>query len=169
MKGMIVIWLLCGGIGVSYSILSERRKRLKLFGSMEEAIKKFSYYMCDWHMPVEEVLGQLGKEKSHFAGFYMLMQKKLQEKQTETFGRLWQEESGKIPLLALATEEVKMLWTECFLQMPPESEALRKKLMQQAECIEKARKTLEEKYKGEQRLVISLGFFVSAFLCLILW
>lgn len=169
MRGLLVIWLLCGGIGVSYSILSERRKRLELLEHMGEAIKKLAYYMCDWHMPVEEVLGQMGKEEGPFAAFYIRMQKIIQEKQTEAFGKLWQEESKKMPLLATATEEVRTLWTESFLQMPMEPEALRRKLMQCAENIEKAGRTLEEKYKGEQRLVVSLGFFVSAFLCLILW
>lgn len=169
MRGLLVIWLLCGGIGVSYSILSERRKRLELFKSMEEDIKKLAYYMCDWHMPVEEVLGQMGKEEGPFAAFYIRMQKIIQEKQTEAFGKLWQEESRKMPLLATATEEVRTLWAESFLQMPIEPEALRRRLMQCANNIEKAGGTLEEKYKGEQRLVVSLGFFVSAFLCLILW
>ena len=50
-----------------------------------------------------------------------------------------------------------------------EPEALNKRLTERAERIADYVLELQEKYKGEQKLVFTMGFFVSAFFCLILW
>ena len=54
MKVLLVIWLLSAGIGVSYSVISERKKRVEFLGTMEQDLKKLAYYMCEWRLPVEE-------------------------------------------------------------------------------------------------------------------
>lgn len=168
MKILVVFWLLCAGIGVSYSVLSERKKQVELLYEMEEDLKKIAYYMCEWRMPVEQVVSKMIKENGKFLGFYESIHKKIDEKYTCGFEKLWQEESEKF-LVDIKKEDVMILWKEAFFQMPMESEGVRRHLNTKSTKISKIRKCLEEKYKGEQRLVVSMGFFVSAFLCLILW
>ena len=66
-------------------------------------------------------------------------------------------------------EEMQILWMESFEHIPTESEALYRHLSERAQRMKDYTKALQEKYKGEQRLVFTMGFFVSAFFCLILW
>ena len=42
MKVLLVIWLLSAGIGVSYSVISERKKRVEFLGTMEQDLKKLA-------------------------------------------------------------------------------------------------------------------------------
>ena len=69
MKVLLVIWLLSAGIGVSYSVISERKKRVEFLGTMEQDLKKLAYYMCEWRLPVEEAVGRMLKEGSRFIFF----------------------------------------------------------------------------------------------------
>ena len=169
MKGLLVIWLLSAGIGVSYSVISERKKRIEFLAAMEQDLKKLAYYMCEWRMPVEEVVRQMIKEDSRFHTFYEGIHKNISKKYVDDFEKLWCEESGKLLAGVKLAEETKALWSDCFLHMPMEPEAMKKQLFLKSEMLSEKRRALEEKYKGEQRLVLSMGFFVSAFLCLILW
>ena len=169
MKVFLVIWLLSAGIGVSYSVISERKKRIEFLGTMERDLKKLAYYMCEWRLPVEEAVGRMIKEDSQFGVFYEAIHKKIRERFIDDFGKLWCEESKSLLTGVTLSEEIKILWRDTFSQIPMEPEAVKRQLYLKSEMLSEKRNALEEKYKGEQRLVLSMGFFVSAFLCLILW
>ena len=169
MKVLLVIWLLSAGIGVSYSVILERKKRIEFLGIMEQDLKKLAYYMCEWRMPVEESLGRMKKESSRFSMFYEAIHKRIQERYIDDFGKLWCEESKRLLTGVTLSEEIKILWKDTFFHIPMEPEAVKRQLHLRSEMFSEKRRVLEEKYKGEQRLVLSMGFFVSAFLCLILW
>ena len=70
MKWLLVIWLLCAGLGFSYSVVLERKKQLTFLGAMEQSLKQVTYYMYQWRMPVEEVIKHMIKEKNQFAVFF---------------------------------------------------------------------------------------------------
>ena len=169
MKVLLVIWLLSAGIGVSYSVISERKKRVEFLGTMEQDLKKLAYYMCEWRLPVEEAVGRMLKEGSRFGVFYEVIHKRIREKYVDNFEKLWCEESKILLSGVTLSEEIKILWRETFSHLPMEPEAVKRQLYLKSEMLSEKRRALEEKYKGEQRLVLSMGFFVSAFLCLILW
>lgn len=169
MKGLLVIWMLSAGIGFSYSVITERKKQVEFLCNMEHDLKRLAYYMYQWRMPVEEVIGKMIKEESRFRIFYEAIHKKLMEKYVDDFGKLWCEEGNKLLAGVKLAEDIKTLWYDCFLHMPMEPEAMKQQLFLKSEMLSEKRRALEEKYKGEQRLVLSMGFFVSAFLCLILW
>ena len=48
MKVLLVIWLFSAGIGVSYSVISERKNRIEFLSTMEQDLKELAYYMCEW-------------------------------------------------------------------------------------------------------------------------
>ncbi len=169
MKVLIVIWLLSAGIGVSYSVIIERKKQTEYLKTMESDLKKLAYYMCEWRMPVEEAIGKMLKEELKFSSFYKAIHKRLIERNVNDFGKLWQEESKILLADIMLGEDIKTLWQDCFFHMPMEPEAVKRQLILKSEMLFEKRKSLEEKYKGEQRVVLSMGFFASAFLCLILW
>ena len=169
MKVLLVIWLLSAGIGVSYSVISERKKRIEFLSTMEQDLKELAYYMCEWRLPVEEAVGRMIKEGSSFVFFYDAIHKRIRERVTDDFGKLWCEESKSLLTGVTLSEEIKILWKDTFSHIPMEPEAVKRQLYLKSEILSEKRKALEEKYKGEQRLVLSMGFFVSAFLCLILW
>ena len=153
----MVVWLLAAGTGVSYSVVAERRNRLSQLGEMEHSLKRLAYYMYQWRLPIKDAIAYAAKEeKDVLQKFYLGLHETLVQQQTEDFDMLWQEESGKI-------------WNESFVNIPMEPEALNKRLTERAERIADYVLELQEKYKGEQKLVFTMGFFVSAFFCLILW
>lgn len=192
MKGFVAIWLLAAGVGVSYSVVAERRNMLRQLGEMEHSLKRLAYYMYQWRMPVKEAVVHAAKEEQGILyDFYLGIQERLAERQSEDFGIVWQEESRylweqqegskkksskreslnrsmydwnrKLP------EEIGKIWSDSFVHIPMEPEALNKRLTERAEKLADYTRELQEKYKGEQRLVFTMGFFVSAFFCLILW
>lgn len=169
MKWVLAIWLLCAGGGVSYSVVAERRQQILLLKAMEASLKQVSYYMYQWRMPVEEVLKQMIKEEDLLQNFYVAVQTRLLEKAAESFGKIWQEESNKLPDFEKLSEEMKTRWSDCFLHMPMETGGMNEKLLLRQRELTKKREEMEEKYRGEQRLVLAMGFFSGAFLCLILW
>ena len=169
MKVLLAIWLICAGIGASYSVISERKKQVKYLETMEQGYQKLAYYMCQWRMPVEEAIGQMIKENVGFSDFYKQIHEQIKNRSVNDFGVLWKEESKKLLSEVRLPEELKSIWTDCFLHMPLDSEAVKQQFHLKRELLFEKRKALEAKYKGEQRLVFSMGFFVSAFLCLILW
>ncbi len=169
MKAIMAVWLLSAGIGLSYSVISERKHRVKLLHVMEKDLKQFCYYMCEWRMPMEEVLRQMIKEAGLLRYFYSNILEKIRKKQISDLGTIWYEESRNMWTEIGALAEASALWEECFFHMPADSEGMKRHLELKSEAIEAKRIEVEEKYKGEQRLVFSMGFFVGAFLCLILW
>lgn len=170
MKWIIAIWLICAGSGVSFSVVSERKRRVDLLKEMENSLKKLTYYMYQWKMPVEEAFKHVaGEEKGRLKEFYRIMHEALTEKTAENLGDLWQENSSRYLEKEKLERTVWTKWQECFLHIPMEPEALNKRLLLRAEEINAYRVELEGKYKGEQKLVLTLGVFVGAFLCLILW
>lgn len=173
MKWLVAVWLLVAGVGVSYSVVAERRNTLHQLGEMEHSLKRLAYYMYQWRMPVKDAVAHVAKEEQEFLhGFYLGIQEKLVKRQTEDFGILWQEESCRMwkrMCPGKRREEIRKIWSDCFVHIPMEPEALNKRLTERAEKIADYTMELQEKYKGEQRLVFTMGFFVSAFFCLILW
>lgn len=169
MKMMLVIWLLSAGVGVSYSVISERKKQVECLNAMYQDLKKLAYYMCDWRMPVEEAIKQMIKEGGLFGCFYEAIHKKIKGRHVDDFGALWREESKDLLRGIKLIEETKMIWRDCFFHMPMEPEAVKRQLYLKSEALVEKKRALEAKYRQEQRLVLSMGFFVSAFLCLILW
>lgn len=169
MKWAVIIWLFCGGIGVSFSILRERKGKLEMLFALEEALKKLHYYMCERHIPPEEMLRELARENGILSDFYKCLQEQLMEKRIEDFGSLWQRESRLLWQKAEPPGEVRALWETCFFHMPTHTDAIGQRLIRTAEEILHKGRALEEKYRSEQRLVVSLGFFLSAFFCLMLW
>ena len=169
MKGLLIFWLLCAGSGVSYSVITERKHRIDFLREMEHDLKRLAYHMCEWRMPVEEAIDRMVREGGRFQFFYERIHKKLKEKRVVDFGELWCKESDHLFTEMKLPKEIFILWTECFFHIPMEPETVKKQLFLKSQVLSEKRSALEEKYKGEQRLVFSMGFFVSAFLCLILW
>lgn len=170
MKWFMVIWLLTAGIGFSFSVVTERKKELQFLKEMEHSLARLAYYMYQWRMPVEEAVAHTcEEEKGVLLDFYKSIIFYLKERQTEDLGQLWQEKSKELFQKIKLSEEIKKLWQECFFHIPTEPEALHKRLSLRIEEIEAHRISMQEKYKSEQRLVLTMGFFTSAFLCLILW
>lgn len=178
MKWFVVIWMILAGIGMSYSIVSERQKKVQLWKEMEQSLKKLAYYMGQWRMPVREAIMQVAREeRGVLHAFYINLGKILEKQQEEDFGKLWQEQSsglwkGQIHLqlggeVECACRNMRTLWTDAFVKIPIEPEALNHSLLLRAEEIEAHRREIEGKYKGERKLVFTMGFFVSAFFCLI--
>ncbi len=167
MKWFITIWILISGLGVSYSVIRERMCLLQRMRELEQSLNRLIYYMCQWRMPVKEALGQSAKEEIPWLQeFYLQILHMLNEHQSEDFGVLWQTEGEKLMCLP---EKIRSLFSKCFLQIPMEPEALKRRITERTEEIASYTKELQEKYKGEQRLVFTMGIFAGAFLCLILW
>lgn len=170
MRWAIVIWLLCAGAGASFSIVKERSRQVLLLKQMERSLKQLVYYMHQWRMPVEEAVRHTAKgENGILFDFYSEILKNLSERNAEDFGKLWQEKSMLLWQKEKIPKEVMNLWYDCFLHIPVEPEALKHRLTLQIEEMNAHRIFLQEKYKGEQKLVVALGFFTGTFICLILW
>lgn len=177
MKWLLSIWLLTAGIGVSYHVVVERRQKIKFLKEMEQSIGKMAYYMYQWHMPMKEVLFQMAREeKGILKTYYGKLRSALEEHKTEDFGRLWKEQSyslwqekcGERNCFGRSFgQEIRDVWAEAFFNMPMEPKAINRELQLRMDQIKIHREALEEKYKGEQKLVFTMGFFVSAFFCLI--
>ncbi len=168
-KTVLVIWILAGGAGISYSVITERRNRLLLLKTMEYCLKLTAYYMYDWRMPVEEMIKKVSEEAGVFTSFYQNVGREISEKNAQNFGEIWKAEGRAFLKEKKISEDIKGLWAELFLHMPMEPEGVNKKVLLKYDELRKKRADLEERYKGEQRLVFTMGLFVSAFLCLILW
>lgn len=177
MKWVISIWLITAGMGVSYHIVAERKKEIKFFIEMEESLARLAYYMYQWRMPVKEILFHMEQEeKGTLKSFYRNLEKAMEGRQAEDFGELWKEQSNSLwqdrygvkDRFERETEsEIHDVWSEAFRHMPMESEELNRGLHLRMNQIRVHREAVEEKYKGEQKLVFTMGFFVSAFFCLI--
>lgn len=176
MKWFLVLWLLTAGAGVSVHIIKERRERLLFLSRMQQSLCQLAYYMYQWRMPVEEVVGKLCREEQSYElkEFYGEIQKRVLERKKESLGQIWQMESRKLferngLLRQAGMKQAEMLWCDSFLYIPMEPEALRENLLYRAEQLGRMQGRMEEKYKGEQKLVMALGIFSGAFLCLMLW
>lgn len=174
MKWVAVIWLFCGGIGVSYSMIKERNMCIRQLTHLEDQLEMIAYYVMQWRMPLQEALQLAAKEEDGFlTQFYTNVIQALQERQKQDFGQIWKEESEKIwqeqEALRQVSKEIKYIWTETFVAMPLQPEAVCKRLIQRKDAIEAYRVKLQETYRKEQKLVFTMGFFVSAFFCLIFW
>lgn len=169
-KWVIMIWLLIAGVGNSFSIMKERKQRLSLLKEMEESLHKMIYYMYRFKMPVEEAFRHVAEEqKEELKEFFLEMHHMLQNKTVDNMGDLWQENSKRIEREISLPGEVRQIWENCFTHIPEEPEGLRHSLIRKAEEIKHLREDLKEKYESEQKLVLTLGVFASAFFCLILW
>ncbi len=170
MKWLVAVWLLCAGIGVSFSVVKERKARIKLLKEMEHSLKKLAYYMYQWKMPAEEAFRHVAKEgKGVLSGFFQAIHTSLEEKKAENLSDLWQEKSNLHIEWKNLQESAWLSWQDCFFHIPMEPEALNKSVILRAEEIAACRAGLEEKYKGEQKLVLTMGIFIGAFICLVLW
>lgn len=174
MKWFAALWLLCAGVGISYSIVKERKYRIVQLEQMADTLKKLAYYMYQWKMPLKEALEHTYKEEqSWLQEFYTALIQEVKIRTKEDFGTIWLEQSKqfleKQHALTGISKEIRDIWQESFLHIPMQPEALWHSLIQKAEKIMLYKKTLQETYKQEQRLVFTMGFFVSAFLCLIFW
>ena len=170
MKWFVAVWLLCAGLGVSFSVVKERRARITLLKEMEHSLKKLAYYMYQWKMPAEEAFRHVARdEKGGLSHFFQAMHTSLEEKKAENLSVLWQEKSSLHIDKKNLLESAWVSWQECFFHIPMEPEALNRSLILRAEEIAACRAGLEEKYMGEQKLVLTLGIFTGAFICLVLW
>ena len=170
MRWAIVVWLLCAGAGASYSVVKERTRQVSLLKQMERSLQQLVYYMHQWRMPVEEAVRHTAKgENGILYDFYSEILENLSDRHAEDFGRLWQKKSKAFWQKEKIPKETVKLWCDIFLHIPMEPEALKHRLLLQIEEMNSHRMSLQEKYKGEQKLVMTLGFFVSTFICLILW
>ena len=170
MRWVIVIWLLCAGAGASFSIVKERSRQILLLKQMEQSLRQLVYYMHQWRMPVEEAVRHTAKgENGILLAFYTEVLKNLSDRHAEDFGKIWQEKSKLLGQQEKIPKEVMKLWCDSFLHIPMEPEALKHRLSLRIEEMNTYRITLQEKYKGEQKLVMALGLFASTFICLILW
>ena len=168
MKWLVVVWLLTAGVGASYSIVAERKEKLNQLTDMEHSLRRLAYYMYQWRLPIKEVISFAAKEeKELLQTFYVELKEVLEQQKTEDFSVLWREVGER--WFKNVPEEMQILWMESFEHIPTESEALYRHLSERAQRMKDYTKALQEKYKGEQRLVFTMGFFVSAFFCLILW
>lgn len=176
MKWFLVLWLLTAGAGISVHTIKEREERLLFLGQLQQSLSQMAYYMYQWRMPVEEAVGRLCREEEaqKLQDFYAGILQKVLERKKESLGQIWQMECRRLfgtdRLWKQAEmKQAKRLWCEAFLYIPMEPEALRESLLYRAKEIGRIQSCMEEKYKGEQRLVMALGIFSGAFLCLMLW
>lgn len=180
MKWAVFIWLLAAGMGVSCSIVTERQKKIRFLKEVEYSLRKLTYYMYQWRMPIKEAIYHMAREeKGSFQSYYINLGEVLEARQAEDFGKLWKEQSKALwkeemrEYLSLGTEgryeEVRVLWEDAFMNLPMEVEELNRRLLFRMEDMKAHRAELEKKYKGEQKLVFAMGIFVSTFFCLIFW
>ncbi len=170
MKWFIAVWLLGTGMGVSFSVVKERNARVVLLKEKEHSLKKLAYYMYQWKMSAEEAFRHVAQEeKGSLQAFYQAMQEALEQRRAENIDTLWQEMSSLYLKEEWFTSKSRQIWQTCFQSLPMEPEAVNRKLLLLAEEMAFCRRELEAKYKGEQKLVLTLGVFVGAFLCLVLW
>ncbi len=170
MKWFIMVWLFTAAIGSSYSIMRERNMRLTLLKEMAGSLHKLTYYMYRFKMPAEEAFRHVAEEQAGcLKEFFWEMQHMLQNKSADGIADLWQSKSQILEQQVKLPEGVRQIWENCFVHIPGEPEALNRSLTAKAEELENYRKELQQKYMGEQKLVLTLGAFASAFFCLILW
>ena len=168
MKWFVVAWLFTAGIGMSYSIAAERNKKIHQLVDMEQSLKRLAYYMFQWHLPVKEAIAFTAKEENEILRvFYNELQESLEQRKSEDFSLLWRENGAR--WFENVPEEIRILWMESFENIPLESETLYRRLSERAQKMKEFTQELQQKYKGEQKIVFTMGVFVSAFLCLILW
>ena len=171
MKWLVFAWLLAAGMGVSYSVIAERQRKVRFLKEMEHSLGKLAYYMYQWRMPIKEAICRMvQEEKGEFQRYYVEVRDALEERQAEDFGKLWQEKSKNLlKHAARVCDEGQMLWTEAFVNLPMDVEELNRRLLFRINDMKVYREALEKKYKGEQKLVFAMGIFVSTFFCLIFW
>ena len=169
MKGIIILWLLVAGTGVSYGIYEERNHRIKYLKEMEQSLAKLTYFMCEWRMPFEEALQQVLRERlPMMRSFYEVVLEDVLKRTSATIGDLWYENGMKyLKDIAIQTD-IKELWSGCFENIPLEPEALKVGLEHKRNELKAYLQTLQVKYKTEQKLVWTLGVCSSAFLCLMI-
>lgn len=170
MKFIAILWLVTAGAGCSYAILQERRDKITLLKEMEHSLEKLAYFMYQWKMPVEEAFCHVAEEENGMLrGFYQELTEELDKREAGNLGCLWQKKSMQIWQHWKMSQPLEKLWSELFLHMPMEYERLHTILEQKTEEIAGHRKELQDKYKGEQKLVWTLGISAGVFLGLILW
>ena len=132
MKYFIAVWLLTAGMGVSYSIVAERNKKLHQLVAMEQSLKRLAYYMYQWNLPVKEAIAfTVKEEKEVLRAFYAKLQEVLEQHKMEDFSVLWKEMGER--WFANVPEEMQILWKESFDNIPMESEMLYRRLSEQAQ------------------------------------
>lgn len=170
MRFIAMLWLVTAGAGCSYAILQERQEKLNLLKEMEYSLEKLAYFMYQWKMPVEEAFHHVAEEEyGMLRVFYQKLTEELDRRKAGNLGVLWKEKSNLIWQNWKLSKNLETLWNSLFLHMPMEPERLYTTLRQKTEEIAEVRRELQEKYKGEQKLVWTLGVSASVFLCLILW
>lgn len=170
MKWIIMLWLLTAGFGVSYAVYEERTNRIKLLKEMEQSLGKLSYFMHEWRMPLEEALTQLLKESfPMFRSFYESVLEEVLQRKVENIGELWKRKSQDYFESTTLQKEIKEMWTDCFINIPMEPEALNNGLLYKREQLKAYLADLQDKYRMEQKLVWTFGLCMSVFLCLIIW
>ncbi len=171
MKWLVLAWLLAAGMGVSYSVVAERQRRVRFLKEMEHSLEKLAYYMYQWRMPIKEaIFHMVQEEQGEFKKYYAEVGEALEERQAEDFGKLWQEKSRELfGDAAGAYGEGQVLWADAFVNLPMDVEELNRRLLLRIDDMKVYREAIEKKYKGEQKLVFTMGIFVSTFFCLIFW
>lgn len=170
MKAIIMLWLMTAGLGVSYAIYEERKNRLKLLQEMEQSLGKLVYFMYQWRMPAEEAFTKMLRESfTMLHPFFVKVLEGIKRRNVENLGNLWKLESDNFFDATTMDKEIKEIWSNCFLNIPLEPEALQKSVLLIREEIQIHLESLRNKYKMEHRLIWTLGVCTSAFLCLIIW
>ncbi len=170
MKLVIMLWLVTAGAGVSYAIYMERQNRLKLLNEMQQGLEKLVYFMYQWRMPAEEAFAKMVKEPFPMLHpFFTEMLEEIIKREVENLGDLWFSKSEIFFERTSIQKEIQEVWCNCFLNIPMEPGDLQRTILMKKEVIETYLKTLQDKYRVEQKLVWTLGLCTSAFLCLIIW
>lgn len=170
MKWIVMLWLITAGLGISCAVYEERKSRIKLLKEMEQSLGKIAYFMYEWRMPTEEAFLKIIKEPfSMLNSFFIEVLEGIQKRTVENLGELWNTASDKLFEGVILEKEIKELWSDCFLNIPMEPEALHKSIGSKRDELQTYLMSLQDKYKVEQKLVWTLGVCVSGFLCLIIW
>ncbi len=156
------------GLGLSHSIVVERKKIVSILGEWIGLLEQMNYYIGEFKMPLEEVCIQLKKQsRTVYAEFYEAIIEELQRKEELKFSRIWEKCSKDLIHRELMPKELLSLWDHVFDIYALDKEKQREEIASKIQGLIKLQKGLEEKYKQEHKLVLSLGFFASAFFCLI--
>lgn len=120
-------------------------------------------------MTLEEAVDYVMRDETQMLyGFWSEIGDMISHRDQIDFSKAWQELSmqylkGKVP------PQVLELWCKTMDIIPMDVGELAYGLQRQANAIMEYRLEMQEKYREEQKLVLSMGIFTGAFLSLILW
>ncbi|MFI3238804.1 MAG: hypothetical protein R3Y47_12400 [Lachnospiraceae bacterium] len=167
-KLVIALWIMISGVATSYSVLVERKKKLSCLADLIHIIEEIEHEIIRWNMPIEEILLHMSRNKEdRFDVFFQAVLTEIGQKNSQSLHAIWSGQVYNIKDFILLTDDAKRNFQDLFLEPSLDSIEQGKRLERRHTLLQKTLEQLEGKYTQEQKLVLALGFFVSAFLSLV--